>query len=221
MQIKVCGMRQPENIKALLNLPIDWIGFIFYPKSARHAENKELMAWIEEQEELFGNVKRVGVFVDAEMDFILNHIHDYKLDYIQLHGNESPQYCQELKSFWTMSSMRKAKIIKAFSVDSDFDFEGILAYEGKCDLFLFDTKGKNPGGNGVSFDWSILDNYTGHTPFLLSGGIAEGMEKAIRMLNYPQMIGIDINSKFELEPGIKDISKIERFCEKVNSLSQI
>ena len=214
-------MRQPENIEALLKLPIDWIGFIFFDQSPRNAESEDLMKWIEDNEGLFGQIKRTGVFVDAEMDFILNHIHDYKLDYIQLHGNESPQYCAELRSFWTMSSMRKAKIIKAFPADDDFDFDVLNAYEGKCDLFLFDTKGAKPGGNGITFNWSVLDNYKGPTPFLLSGGIDLGMEKEIKKLNFPQLIGIDINSKFEIEPGLKDIDKIEKFAESINQYDSI
>lgn len=215
MQIKVCGMRHPENIESLLELPIDWIGFIFYDKSSRNAESEDLIQWLSEHEAAFGNIKRTGVFVDAEMDFILNHIHDYQLDFIQLHGNESPQYCAELRSFWEISSMRKSKIIKAFPVDENFNFELTNAYEGKCELFLFDTKGPKPGGNGVSFDWQVLEAYKGHTPFLLSGGIDEGMETAIRQLNYPQLIGVDINSRFETSPGIKDIEKVKRFLTTI------
>ncbi len=213
MQIKVCGMKDPGNINALLSLPIDWIGFIFYDKSPRSAESEVLQHWIENNESAFGNISRTGVFVNAEMDFVLNHLHDYKLDYIQLHGHESPQYCVELRSFWMMSSMRKARIIKAFPIDESFDFNIIPDYEGKCDLFLFDTKGSKAGGNGITFDWQILEKYKGNTPFLLSGGIDSGMEKEIRQLNYPQLIGVDINSKFEIEPGVKDIKKVKEFVE--------
>ncbi len=216
MRVKVCGTTDPENIEALLSLPIDYIGFIFYNRSKRYIGKKNLGEWIQEHTDLFGDVKRVGVFVNAEVDEILNMIHDYQLDYVQLHGNESAEYCAELRSYWEISSIRKAKVIKAFPIDEDFDFELTRPYEGKCELFLFDTNGEHHGGNGITFDWSILENYNGPTPFLLAGGIDSGMEEAIRNLSLPQLIGVDINSKFELEPGLKDVEKVKSFTDLLN-----
>ncbi len=213
MIIKVCGMKQPENIRGLLQLPIDLMGLIFYKKSKRYAGSDEVRQWLEQHEALFENVGKVGVFVNAEVDEILNHIHDYQLDYIQLHGEESPEYCAEIRSFWEISSMRKSKIIKAFSVDKSFDFAATNAFEGKCELFLFDTKGADYGGNGVTFDWSLLQKYKGHTPFILSGGIELAMASAIKALPYPQLIGVDINSRFEESPGLKDLEKISDFVQ--------
>ena len=206
-------MKDPENIRELLTLPIDLIGFIFYNKSKRFAGDVSLPDWIRDHADLFGDVGRVGVFVNAEVDEILNRIHDYQLDYVQLHGDESAEYCAELRSYWEISSIRKAKIIKAFPVDNDFDFAYTRPYEGKCEVFLFDTKGQDYGGNGVVFDWSVLEQYDGPTPFLLSGGIDVGMEEEIRNLSLPQLIGVDINSRFEKEPGVKDIDKVRQFLD--------
>ena len=174
--------------------------------------------WIEQHPEQFEDTKKVGVFVNAELDQVLNNVHDFQLDYVQLHGYESPEYCSELLSFWASSSLRSAKLIKAFSIDSDFDFTQTAEYEGRCAYFLFDTKGADFGGNGVTFDWTLLDQYQGATPFLLSGGIDLGMEVAIRSITHPQFDGVDINSRFEIEPGLKDIEKIQRFVEELNQV---
>lgn len=212
MKVKVCGMRSPDNIKALAALPIDLIGFIFYPPSKRFVgEVEELPNWLAESGELLKGIGRVGVFVNAEVDEILNRVHDYDLDYVQLHGEESPEYCRELHRFWQYSSVRKAKLIKAFSVDEDFDFRQTQAYASYCAFFLFDTKGPNYGGNGAPFNWELLKQYNGAIPFLLSGGIDEDMAVAIRQLDLPQLSGVDINSRFETAPGEKDVEKVGRF----------
>ena len=215
MKVKVCGMKDPENIKALLQLPIDMIGFILYPKSKRFVDAQVLPGWIEENLDLFGEVKRVGVFVNAELDQVLNGVHDYQLDYVQLHGSESPEYCETILSFWASSSVKSAQLIKAFSVDEDFDFSMTDPYTGSCSHFIFDTKGQDYGGNGVTFNWDLLNNYQGPTPFLLSGGIDLGMEADVQALSFPQMVGIDVNSRFEKEPGLKDINRIELFLKKL------
>ena len=204
-------MRDPENIRNMLALPIDMMGFIFYRKSKRAVVDDALGDWVQQNMELFGEVKRVGVFVNAEVDEILNRIHDFQLDFVQLHGEEGAGYCAELRSYWDISSIRKAKIIKAFPVDETFDFDFTRSYEGKCDYFLFDTKGPEQGGNGVPFAWSILEQYQGPTPFILAGGIDLGMEERILALHLPQLVGVDLNSRFELEPGLKDVGKVERF----------
>ncbi len=219
MKIKVCGMKDLQNIQELLSLPIDMMGFILYPKSKRYVDVATLSPWIAENLDQFGDVKRVGVFVNAELDQVLNGVHDLQLDYVQLHGTERPEYCETLLSFWASSSVKSAQLIKAFAVDDGFDFNQTHGFVGKCAYFLFDTKGKDYGGNGVSFDWEILKGYDGPTPFLLSGGIDLGMETAIQRLDYPQLIGVDINSRFEIEPGIKDVDRVKSFVNrlKVNS----
>lgn len=218
MKVKVCGMKEPDNIKDLLELPIDMIGFIFYNQSKRFiGKQKELQKWITKNPEYFGEVQKVGVFVNAELEVILNTVHDYQLDYVQLHGTESPEYCRELTGLWKASTLRKAKVIKAFQVDDEFDFTNTEAYAAFCSYFIFDTKGKDYGGNGITFNWEVLEKYQGVTPFLLSGGIDLGMEDEIRALQHPQIAGVDINSKFEKEPALKDITRINLFLQKLRA----
>ncbi len=213
MKIKVCGLNDPANIEELAQLPIDFMGFIFYKKSPRNALDVKLEKWIVKNENVLGKIKRVGVFVNAELEEILNKVHDFELDYVQLHGNESPEYCREIQSFWGASTLRSARFIKTFAVDADFDFARTQAYEGICSLFLFDTKTPQYGGSGVRFDWQLLEKYKGNTPFLLSGGIGEGDAAAIRGLNFLQLYGVDVNSRFEVKPGVKDVEKVKRFLE--------
>lgn len=215
MKVKVCGLKEPENIEALAKLPIDFMGFIFYKKSPRNVAGDALERWLDKNGAVLGNIKRVGVFVNAEIEEILNRVHDFSLDYVQLHGNESPGYCREIQSFWAASTLKSARFIKAFAVDADFDFEQTRAYEGICPLFLFDTKTPQHGGSGVSFDWNLLEKYKGNTPFLLSGGIDEGDAAAIKQLNIPQLYGVDVNSRFEVKPGVKDVEKVGRFLESL------
>lgn len=219
MQVKVCGMREPQNISALLELPIDFIGLIFYSKSKRYVgKDTTLPEWIIEHEERFGLIKKVGVFVNAGIDEILNATHDYHLDYIQLHGAESPEYCQELHLLWSASSVREAKLIKAFSVDEKFDFTKVAAYEPHCSFFIFDTKGADYGGNGLQFDWSLLSAYEGNTPFLLSGGIDPDSVEDLQKVEHPLLFGVDINSKFETEPAKKDITSVAAFVKAVKTI---
>ncbi len=215
MKVKVCGMREPDNITALLELPVDMLGFIFHPASPRFVgERDDLPAWIAQHEDLFGHVRRVGVFVNAEIDDILNATHDYALHYVQLHGAEPPEYLAELQRFWNMSSFRKAGLIKAFGVDAQFDAGLTQAYEPYCAYFLFDTKTPKHGGSGKSFEWRLLESYTGSIPFLLSGGIEEESLPALRAWSHPRWVGVDINSRFETSPGQKDPVRIERFIRE-------
>ncbi|MDX1666838.1 MAG: phosphoribosylanthranilate isomerase [Saprospiraceae bacterium] len=216
MKIKICGMREPENIKSLLELPIDYIGFIFYPPSPRYIEKESgLSDWIRENEEAFATVKKVGVFVNAEIEELLNKVHDFQLDYVQLHGEEQPQYCQAINRLWRMGSMKSALLMKAFSIGEGFKFESTLDYEPHCAHFLFDTKGDKPGGTGASFDWNLLNNYEGKTSFLLSGGIGPDSLHELLHFDHPQWIGIDLNSRFETSPGEKDIGKISAFIDEL------
>ena len=190
-------MRDSENISELMTLKPDFIGFIFYAQSKRVVTDFP-------QIEIPSSVKKVGVFVNENIEEIIEIVKRYKLDFVQLHGEETPDYCEKL-------ALQKIKIIKAFSVDENFDFDAILPFEKHVSLFLFDTKGKNYGGNGIKFNWDLLQNYKGKTPFLLSGGITKNDAEEIMKMKYPAFLGIDINSGFELEPGLKNINEIKEF----------
>lgn len=220
MKIKVCGLRRPEDIVAARQLPIDFIGLIFYPDSPRFAASEELAEWMETHFEELENVRTVGVFVNAEMEEVLNAIHDYRLDYVQLHGNESSDYCRELDSFRRITSMRSAHIIKAFRVDEHFDFDTVAPFADWCRYVLFDTRGEQYGGTGKAFDWSLLQRYGGPLPFLLSGGIGEEDVPALHALKHPLLAGVDINSRFETAPGEKDMDKIARFVRALHNEEQ-
>ncbi|MBR4592250.1 MAG: phosphoribosylanthranilate isomerase [Elusimicrobiaceae bacterium] len=202
MKVKVCGMRDAENIREVEASGIDMMGFIFYPKSPRYVSERP--AYLPQK------CKRVGVFVDATVDAIRQHIADYRLDIIQLHGHESPDFIRSLRSLCGDS----IAIIKAFNIATKEDLDATAPYAGLVDYFLFDTKGPSVGGNGEKFDWSVLDAYNGDTPFLLSGGIgpddAETLNSPLSTLN-SHCIGIDLNSRFEIEPGNKDIVKLKTF----------
>lgn len=210
-------MREPTNIEALKQLQIDFMGFIFYRASKRDVSLEKTLSKVLRDDNWNSTIKKVGVFVNAEIEDILHHVHDYNLDFVQLHGEESPEYCKELQSIWTMSTLRKARIIKAFSIGQADDFKNVSKYEPYCQLFLFDTKGDLRGGNGISFDWALLAYYQGMTPFFLSGGIGELDAEAVREINIPQLYGIDINSKFEITPALKDEIKVRQFVQELKS----
>ena len=203
-------MRNPDNIKDLLTLPVDWMGLIFYEKSSRNVPNsaaKDILAASE------GKIKRVGVFVNEDIETVVQKVATFKLTYVQLHGKESPDYCYDLlaKSAKTFGCGDDLQIIKAFSVDENFDFAQTKGYEPYVNYFLFDTKGKNPGGNGFTFDWTLLKKYTGNLSFLLSGGLDEFSAAAINTLDLPKLVGVDVNSKFEIAPALKDVVMVSRF----------
>jgi len=255
MKIKVCGMRDPDNILAVADLSIDLMGFIFYEKSPRYIDHTNVLPSTPK-------IKRVGVFVNSDIDFILEKIKTYKLDYLQLHGDETPEYCRDIQKEIeatrtpalkgkplspTLSEAKGIQLIKAFRVNEDFDFNTTKNYEKYCAYFLFDTKktvtnavhppapskggdvdvrgfslrekypplegaqGVEYGGTGKKFNWEILKRYTGNTPFLLSGGIGANDAKAVQNFSHPQFAGIDLNSKFEIDPALKNIPKIEDF----------
>ena len=200
--IKVCGMRECANIREVEALGIDLMGFIFWPKSCRYVSERPAY--------LPTKCKRVGVFVDEETETIKKKAEDYALDFIQLHGHESPAQITDLRPLRSHLS-----IIKAFSIATSDDLEQTKAYEGLVDYFLFDTKGPSVGGNGVQFDWTVLSDYHSKTPFLLSGGIGPGDAERIKAFHHPQCIGIDLNSRFEQSPGLKDINKLKTFFESL------
>ena len=191
-------MRDAQNIRDVEALGIDWIGMIFWPKSKRYVA--EVPSYLPE------HLKKVGVFVDSTLDDILQHISDYQLDIIQLHGQESPDFAKALKPH---------TIIKAFNIEKADDLLQTEKYKGIADYFLFDTKGKMAGGNGQKFDWSVLTAYQGKTPFLLSGGIGPEDAESVRSFHHPKCIGIDLNSRFESEPGFKDINQLKTFINNI------
>jgi phosphoribosylanthranilate isomerase len=206
MKLKICGMKYPDNILGIGSLLPNYMGFIFWEKSARYFDGVI--------PELPKSIKKVGVFVNETIEVILAKAIKYDLQAIQLHGHESVEFCLDLKS----KTDKSIEIIKVFSVDDTFDFEILKPFETVCDYFLFDTKGKLPGGNGTTFDWKVLYNYPSSKPFFLSGGIGiDEMEavKEISKTNLP-LYAIDVNSKFEIEPGLKNI----QLCTgAINSIS--
>lgn len=198
MKLKVCGMREPDNITDLIKVNPDYIGLIFYSKSPRFVNSSNI--------NIKEDIRKVGVFVNESIPEIINKVRNFKLDLVQLHGEEPVRMCHDLFN-------KNIKIIKAFSIDGSFDFDLIEEYEPYCELFLFDAVGNIPGGTGKKFKWNLLEHYKGNTSYFLSGGIdicdvpalLEQREKDKRMT------GMDINSKFEIKPAYKDIDKIKKF----------
>ena len=209
--IKVCGMREAENIREVEALGIDLMGFIFWPKSSRYVSERPSY--------LPTNCKRVGVFVDADIPEVMQKVEDFGLDYIQLHGHETPDYIRALRVVDGFPV--DTRLIKAFNIATAKDLAQSDPYEGLVDYFLFDTKGKTVGGNGTQFDWSVLTDYVGETPFILSGGIGpDDVERlhALRLLDgFPveKCAGIDLNSRFEVAPALKDINKLKEFINTI------
>ena len=191
-------MRDADNLREVEMLGIDMMGFIFWPKSSRCVSQRP--------DYLPKHVKRVGVFVDEDPEQVKQLAADYGLDYIQLHGQESPAYIFQLGGL---------HIIKAFNIATVEDLQQTQPYEGLVDYFLFDTKGKSVGGNGEKFNWDVLDAYQGSTHFLLSGGIGPDDAANVKAFHHPKCIGIDLNSRFEVTPGLKDINKLKRFLEQL------
>lgn len=204
-------MRETENIKVVLALKPDFMGFIFYANSPRYAPDflsADLLKSFPK------SIKKVGVFVNAEENYILEKIKEFDLDMVQLHGNESAEFCKNLK-------VSGVSIMKAFSIDANFDFKTTSAYANFCDLFLFDTKAeKGYGGHGKKFDWKLLDKYTLDTPFLLAGGIDLYNLKFLNEIKNPAFSGIDVNSKFEEAPGLKDIQKLKLLKKELTGIIQ-
>jgi phosphoribosylanthranilate isomerase len=205
VKIKICGMKYPDNILEVGSLLPDYMGFIFWDKSARYFDGAI--------PELPKSIQKVGVFVNAPLDEILEKIKKHDLQAVQLHGHESAEFCKTLKK----KLPKLIDIIKVFSILDTFDYDLLKPFETVCNYFLFDTKGKLPGGNGTTFDWKVLENYPSTKPFFLSGGIGINEMDAINEIlktNLP-LYAIDVNSKFEIEPGLKNI---ELCREAINRL---
>lgn len=210
MIIKVCGLRDPLNIRQIASIEgIDLIGMIFYPPSPRYVDSQETADIVA----TFSKPLKVGVFVSEVMDVVVQKCAKYHLDYIQLHGNETIEYILELKNILPGNT----RLIKAFSIRSVRDIDHINDYDGLCDYFLFDTPTSGFGGSGQTFDWKILKDYVGNTPFLLSGGLSADSLEALTDFQHPRWAGIDLNSKFETAPGYKDEILLAEFVKRINN----
>lgn len=194
VKLKICGMK--HNIAEVASLQPDYMGFIFYEKSPRN--------FTATPPNLSTSIKRVGVFVDATLEDISEKIKTFNLDVVQLHGDETPELCQALSGVETW---------KVFSIKDSFDFSHLAPYEAVVDKFLFDTKGKEKGGNGYAFNWSVLEGYCFTKPFILSGGIGLAEIARVQQILKTELpiYAIDVNSKFEQAPGLKDINQLTKF----------
>ncbi len=204
MIIKVCGMRDADNIRQLDEAQIaDWMGFIFYDKSSRNVTSLP--------EYMPRHNKRVGVFVNEPIEGILERVNTFGLDIVQLHGNESADFCHELKK----KLADDVKIIKMFQISSYEDLKPCAEYEFYVDYFLFETKCESYGGSGRKFDWKVLNCYPGLTPFILTGGIGPDDVDKIKAYDHPLCRGIDLNSQFETAPALKNIESLTTFINKI------
>ncbi len=205
-KIKICGLKYPDNIRDVLALQPDYIGFIFHPASKRFVGQLDA-EWVTELD----SVKKTGVFVNADASLIATYVDRYGFQAVQLHGDESPEFCAALQQM-----DMGVEIIKAFGMNALFNWAKLTAYEGVVDYYLFDTQSSQRGGTGVRFDWRLLDGYASNKPFFLSGGIsAENIKDALR-LGDSRLYALDLNSKFETEPGIKDITLLGRTLQTIN-----
>lgn len=201
MKIKVCGMRDSENVHQAVLAGADMIGFIFYQRSSRAVDNDQVIPTLNQ-------VKRVGVFVNEDPKVILSLVKKWSLDIVQLHGDETPEDCSHIRRNGIV-------VTKAFSIGPGYDFGQVEDYESVVDYFLFDTKGQYYGGNGEVFDWDLLETYQASVPFWLSGGIHPALAMKVKALRHPALFAIDINSGFEVEPGLKNIARINRFIDEI------
>ncbi|MDY4751443.1 MAG: phosphoribosylanthranilate isomerase [Prevotella sp.] len=229
MKIKVCGMRNAGNIAELQKLDIDFMGFIFWSKSPRYVQQIPSRAGlipdlpsldgerIKKSETHDKRILTVGVFVDDMPQNIVTRVYNYHLDYVQLHGSESAVMIDNLRRTLIPDIAPNIKIIKALSIKDKSDLEKWHEYDGHVDMFLFDTKCKCAGGSGEQFDWSVLEAYDGNIPFLLAGGIGPDDAERIKNFHHPMCLGIDLNSRFETEPGMKDIQKLKLFMAQLQN----
>lgn len=202
MIIKVCGMRDPDNIREVEALGIDWMGFIFYKDSPRYVGD-EVPSYLPKA------CRRVGVFVNSTIKEIAEKVDSFGLDVVQLHGKESPEYCRNLSNL-----VPQVLIVKAFSIEDQEDFRKVKPYGRVTAYYLFDAPTPLYGGSGSYADWEVLEKYRGKTPFILSGGIGPDSLDDLDKFYNPMWRGIDLNSRFEIEPGIKDVEKLRKFLEQ-------
>ena len=206
MLIKVCGMREPGNIAAVAALHPDMLGFIFYSSSPRYAGELSPADVIS----LPADIQKAGVFVNADKAEIFDIVERYSMTVVQLHGAESPEFCRAFRE-------KGFRVVKAIGIEREEDFKLCDRYEGCCDMLLFDTKSRKYGGTGEAFDWGLLENYRGRLPFLLSGGIGVADILRIKAFRHSRFAGIDLNSRFETAPGLKDVELLADFLEGLRS----
>ncbi|HKJ40864.1 MAG TPA: phosphoribosylanthranilate isomerase [Sunxiuqinia sp.] len=205
LKLKVCGMRDPANIQGVLQSRPDYIGYIFHPKSKRYVgekPNPEIFKQVPE------TTKKVAVFVNEKPGKVIALCQQFGIEVVQLHGQESPDYCQTVRNTGLV-------VFKAFAIEEQFDFSILKKYEGTVDYFLFDTKGKLPGGTGLKFNWEILKQYEVKVPFFLSGGIGPDDVEAVLAFDHDQLYALDINSGFEIEPALKNIERVQEFISQI------
>ncbi|MFI3295387.1 MAG: phosphoribosylanthranilate isomerase [Rikenellaceae bacterium] len=201
MLVKVCGMREPQNALDVCSLGVDMMGFIFFDRSPRFVDSVAPST--------VGGVARVGVFVDESLGSILALAGRNGLTHIQLHGAESAELCLALRDEGFV-------VMKAISISNGLDLQKTSDYLGCVDMFVFDTKCSGYGGSGKRFDWSLLDQYTLDTPFLLSGGIDHTMAHEILSITHPRLLGVDLNSRFESSAALKNIEQLKQFITQIN-----
>ena len=207
VKIKICGLKHKSNLFDVVEAGVDYVGMIFYEKSPRHVVdslNPEEIWFLPDE------VEKIGVFVNASFDEIKKYSRLYQLNLIQLHGNESPEFCKQVQDLGY-------RVIKVFGVDNEFDFNVLNAYKEVVDFFLFDTKSPIHGGTGITFDWNILSNYNLDIPIFVGGGVSLENLKELLDFNFPFLHSVDMNSKLELEPGLKDIAKVQKAVEIIHS----
>ena len=207
VKIKVCGMKYASNINAVAALMPDYLGFIFYPKSKRFVgldfDRSDLTS-------LNPSIQKVAVFVNAYLNEVTEFSNIYGIKFVQLHGDETPEFCSDLRK-------NNFKVIKAFGIDEDFDFSALEAYKESVDYFLFDTKTPEHGGSGRTFNWQVLDQYKLAVPFFLSGGLSLANISDLKSIQHPQLFGVDLNSKFEVEPGVKNTELLAEAFKNIRS----
>lgn len=214
-------MRDPENIRAVAGLGIDMMGFIFWPKSPRYVQQLPSLTGMMPDRADDGIVagkrcKYVGVFVDDMPQNIVTRVYNFHLDYVQLHGSESVTYIDNLRRTLVPDIAPDIKIIKALSIREADDVKRWRDYDGHVDMLLFDTKCKCVGGSGEQFDWSVLEEYDGNIPFLLSGGIGPDDAERVKAFRHPMCVGIDLNSRFETQPAMKDVDRLRTFIRSIS-----
>ena len=225
MKVKVCGMRSGENIRQVAALGVDYIGMVFWGKSPRHVTMIPTHAGIipdraalhHQPSTINHPPKKVGVFVDEMPQSIITRVVSYKLDVVQLHGQESPTLIRNLRATLDPDLRPGIRIWKAISISSADDIARYKDYEDSVDAFVFDTKCTSVGGSGQQFDWSILDSYDGSLPFMLSGGIGPDDAERVKAFHHPCLMGIDLNSRFETAPAQKDVTALQRFLEMLRT----
>jgi len=210
MKLKICGLKTENNILDVAEINPGYMGFIFYEKSPRYFNGS--------LPDLPSDIKKIGVFVNANFNFIANKVEQYKLQGVQLHGEESPELCSQLQALDLI-------VIKVFSIKNQFNFSLLQPFEAVCDYYLFDTKGKEPGGNGYTFNWNVFKTYPSKKPYFLSGGIGpDEIEPLLLFLKRPESqfcCALDLNSKFETVAGLKDLPKLKAFKHKLTEANYL